>query len=85
MSSMLNQLIRWEANFVDLWKVPTKSCWVIFTIKDNDKEDDGKNDGGVDEPFNDIKELVAVSVEAGEPTDEVGEEGEPFLVESKRK
>jgi hypothetical protein len=41
--------------------------------------------GGVNEPFNDNKELVAVSIEAGEPTDEVGEEGESFLVESKRK
>jgi hypothetical protein len=42
-------------------------------IKDDDEEDDGKNDGGIDEPFNDNKELDAVSVEAGEPTDEVGE------------
>ncbi len=62
-----------------------KSCWVVFTIKDDNKEDEGKNDGGVSEPFNDNKELVAISVKAGEPTDEVGEEGEPFLVESKRK
>jgi hypothetical protein len=85
MSSMLSQLIRWEANLVDLGGASTKSCWVIFTIKDDTKEDDGKNDGGVDKPFNDNKELVAVSVKAGEPTDEVGEEGESFLVESKRK
>jgi hypothetical protein len=65
---------------VDLGGASTKSCWVVFTIEDDNKEDDGKNDGGVDEPFNDNKELVAVSVKAGEPTDEVGEEGEPFLV-----
>ncbi len=70
---------------MDLGGASTKSCWVIFTIKDDTKEDDGKNDGGVDKPFNDNKELVAVSVKAGEPTDEVGEEGESFLVESKRK
>ncbi len=70
---------------MDLGGASTKSCWVIFTIKDDNKEDDGKNDGGVDEPFNDNKELVAVSIKAGEPTDEVGEEREPFLVESKRK
>jgi hypothetical protein len=85
MSSMLSQLIRWDANLVDLGGGSTKSCRVVFTIEDDDKEDDGKNDGGVSKPFNDNKELVAVSVEAGEPTDEVGEEGEPFLVESKRK
>jgi hypothetical protein len=78
MSSMLNRLIRWEANFVDLGKAPTKSCRVIFMIKDDDKEDDG-------EPSNDFKELVAVSVEAGDPTDVVGEEGEPFLMDSKKK
>ena len=78
MSSMLNQLIRWEANFVNLGKAPTKSCWVVFTIKDDDKEDDG-------EPSNDFKELVAISVKAGDPTDVVGEEGEPFLMDSKKK
>ncbi len=70
---------------MDLGGGSTKSCRVIFTIKDDDKEDDGKNDGGVNEPFNDNNELVAVSVKAGEPTDEVGEEGESFLVKSKRK
>jgi hypothetical protein len=85
MSSMLSQLIRWEANLVDLGGASTKSCRVVFTIEDDDEEDDGENDGGVNEPFNDNKELVAIIVEAGEPTDEVGEEGEPFLVESKRK
>jgi hypothetical protein len=85
MSSMLSQLIRWEANLVDLGGASTKSCRVVFTIEDNDEEDDGKNDGGINKPFNNNKELVAVSVEAGEPTDEVGEEGGPFLVESKRK
>jgi hypothetical protein len=84
MSSILSQLIRWEANLVDLGRASTKSCRVVFTIKDDDKEDDGKNDGSVDEPFNENKELVAISVEVREPTDEVGEEGEPFLVESKR-
>jgi hypothetical protein len=85
MSSMLSQLIRWEAKWVNLGGASTKSFWVVFTIEDDDKEDDGKNDGGVDEPFNDNKELVAISVKAGEPTDEVGEVGEPFLVESKIK
>ncbi len=70
---------------MELGGASTKSYRVVFTIEDEDKEDDGKNDGGVDEPFNDNKELVAVSDEAGEPTDEVGEEGELFLVESKRK
>ncbi len=70
---------------MDLGGALIKSCRVVFTIEDDDEEDDGKNDGGVDKPFNDNKELVAVSVEAGEPTDEVGEEGKPFLVESKRK
>jgi hypothetical protein len=59
---------------VDLRGVSTKSCWVDFTIND-DKEDDGKNDGGVDDPFDNNKELVAISVEAGEPTEVVGEEG----------
>ncbi len=70
---------------MDLGGASTKSCRVVFMIEDDDEEDDGKNDGGVNEPFNDNKELVAVSVEAEEPTDEVGEEGGPFLVESKRK
>ncbi len=70
---------------MDLGRASTKSCWVIFTIEDDNEEDDGENDGGIDEPFNNNKELVAISVEAGEPTDGVGEEGEPFLVESKRK
>ncbi len=70
---------------MDLGGASTKSCRVVFTIEDNNEEDDGKNDGGVDEPFNYNKELVAISIKAGEPTDEVGEEGEPFLVESKRK
>ena len=70
---------------MDLWGDSTKSCRVVFTIKDDDEEDDGKNDGGINEPFNDNNELVAISVKGGKPTDEVGEEGEPFLVESKRK
>jgi hypothetical protein len=84
MSSMLSQLIRWEANLVNLGGASTKSCRDVFTIKDNYKEDDGKNDGGIDEPFNNNKDLVAVSAKVGEPTDEAGEEGEPFLVESKK-
>jgi hypothetical protein len=84
MSSMLSRLIRWEANLVDFGRASTKSCRVVFTIKDDDKEDDGKIDGSVDEPFNNNEELVAVSVEVRESRDEVGEEGEPFLVESKR-
>ena len=67
MSLMLSQLIRCNGNLVDLWGVSTKSCWVNFTIND-DREDNGENDGGVDDPFDDSKELVAVSVEAAEPT-----------------
>ncbi len=55
-----------------------QTCRVVFTIKDDNKEDDGK-------PSNDFKELVTVSVEAGDPTDVVGEEGEPFLMDSKKK
>ena len=70
---------------MDLGGASTKSCRVVFTIEDNDEEDDGKNDGGINKPFNNNKELVAISAKVGEPTDEVGEEGEPFLVESKRK
>jgi hypothetical protein len=74
MSLMLSQLIRCNGNLVDLQGVSTKSCRVGFTIKD-DKEDDGKNDGGVNDPSNDKKELVAVSAEMAEPTEVVGEEG----------
>ncbi len=70
---------------MDLGGASTKSCRVVFMIEDNVEEDDGENDVGVDKPFNDNKELVAVCVKAGERTDEVVEEGEPFLVESKRK
>ena len=44
MSSILNQLIRWEANFVDRANAPTKSLHVDFTIEDNNEEDDGDND-----------------------------------------
>jgi hypothetical protein len=68
---------------VDLQGVSTKSCRVDFTIN-NDKEDDGKNDDGVDDPFNDSKELVAVSVEAAEPTEVVGDKGGAFLMEAKQ-
>jgi hypothetical protein len=81
---MLSQLIRCDGNLVDLQGVSTKSCRVDFMINGN-KEDDGKNDGSVDDPFDDNKELVAVSVEAGEPTEVVGEEGGAFLMEAKRK
>jgi hypothetical protein len=49
----------------------------------DDKEDDGKNDGGVDNPFNDSRELLAVSVEAAEPTEVVGDKGGAFLMEVK--
>ena len=55
-----------------------------MTIND-DKEDDGKNDGGVDDPFNDRKELVTISVEAAEPTEVVGDKGGAFLMEAKQK
>ena len=69
---------------MDLRGVSSKSCRVDFTI-DNDKEDDGKNDGGVDDPFDDSKELVAISVEAAEPTEVVGDKGGAFLMEAKQK
>jgi hypothetical protein len=84
MSLMLSQLIRCNGNLVDLWGISTKSCWVDFTIDDNE-EDDDENDGGIDDPFDDNKELVAVSVEAREPTEVVGEKGGTFLMEAKRK
>ncbi len=84
MSLMLSQLIRRDGNLVDLWGVSTKSCWVDFTINDN-KEDDGKNDGGVDDPFDDNKEMVAVSVKAAEPIEVIGDKGGAFLMEAKRK
>ncbi len=64
MSLMLSQLIRCNGNLVNLWGVSTKSCRVDFTI-DEDKEDDGKNDGGVDNSFDDNKKLVAISIKAG--------------------
>ncbi len=84
MSLMLSQLIRCNGNLVDLRGVSTKSCQVDFTIND-DKEDDGENDGSVDNPFDDSKELVAVSVEAAEPTEVVGDKGGAFLMEAKQK
>jgi hypothetical protein len=84
MSLMLSQLIRCDGNLVDLWEVSTKSCWVGITI-DNDKEDDGENDGGVNNPFDDSKELVSVSVKAAEPTEVVGDKGGAFLMEAKQK
>jgi hypothetical protein len=84
MSLMLSQLIRCNGNLVDLRGVSTKSCWVNFTINDNE-EDDGKNDGGVDNPFDDSKELVAISIEAAEPTEVVGDKGGAFLMEAKQK
>jgi hypothetical protein len=72
MSLMLSQLIRCNGNLVDLWGVSTKSCRVNFTIDDN-KEDDGENDGGIGDPFDNNKELVAVSVKAAEPIEVVGD------------
>ncbi len=77
MSLMLSQLIRCDGNLVDLRGVSTKSCRVDFTMADN-KEDDGKNDGGVNNPFNDSKKLVAISVEAVELTEVVGNKGGIF-------
>ncbi len=74
MSLMLSQLIRCNGNLVDLWGVSLKSCWDDFTIN-NDKEDDGKNDGDINDPFDDSKELVAVSIEAAEPTSRRGQGG----------
>jgi hypothetical protein len=84
MFSMLSQLIRCDGNLVDLRGVSTKSCRVNITIN-NDKEDDGKNDGGVNNPFDDSKELIAVSVKAAEPTEVVGHKGGAFLMEAKQK
>ncbi len=83
-SLMLSQLIRCNGNLVDLRWVSTKSCRVDFTI-DNDKEDDGANDGGVDNPFDDSKELVAISVKAAESTEVIGDKGGAFLMEAKQK
>ncbi len=83
MSLMLSQLIRCDGNLVDSWGVSTKSCWVNFTINENE-EDDGKNDGGINDPFNDSKELVTVSVKAAESTEVVGDKGEAFLMEAKQ-
>jgi hypothetical protein len=77
MSLMLSQLIRCNGNLVDLWGVSTKSCPVDFTIN-NDEEDDGKNDGGVDDPFDDSKDLVAASIEAAKPTEVLGDKGGLF-------
>jgi hypothetical protein len=84
MSLMLSQLIRCDGNLVDLRGVSTKSCWVNFTIN-NDKEDDGENDGGIEDPLDDSKELVAVSIKAAEPTEVVGDKGGAFLMEAKQK
>ncbi len=81
MSLMLSQLIRCDGNLVDLRGVSTKRCRVDFMIND-DKEDDGKNDGGIDNPFNDSKELVAISVEAAESTEVVGDKVGAFLMEA---
>ncbi len=82
MSLMLSQLIRCDGNLVDLWGVSTKSCRVDFTIND-DEEDDGENDGGVNDPFNDSKELVTISIEVAEPTEVVGDKRGAFLMEAK--
>ena len=78
MSLMLSQLIRCNGNLVDLRGVSTKSCRVNFTIN-NDAEDDNKNDGGIDNPFDDSKELVAVRVKVAEPTEVVGDKGGAFF------
>ncbi len=84
MSSIMNQLIRWEANFVDWANAPTKSLQVDFTIEGDDEEDDGDNDGEVDKRSDNFeKELVTVCVDVGDPTDCVGEEGVPFFMDSK--
>jgi hypothetical protein len=81
---MLSQLIRCDGNLVDLRGVSTKSCRVDFTI-DDDEEDDGKNYGSVNDPFEDNKELVTVSAEAAEPIEVVGDKGGAFLIEAKKK
>ncbi len=61
MSSILNQLIRSEANFVDWANAPTKSLRVDFTIEGDDEEDDGDNDGEVDKRLDNFEEeLVTV-------------------------
>ncbi len=84
MSLMLSQLTRCDGNLVDLRGISTKSCRVDFTINE-DEEDDGKNDGSIDDPFDDSKELVAISVEGAEPTEVVGDKGGAFLMEAKQK
>ena len=68
---------------VDLRGVSTKSCRVDIMIN-KDKEDDGENDGGIDDPFDDSKELVAISVKAAEPTEVVGDKGGALLMEAKQ-
>jgi hypothetical protein len=73
-----HQLIRCNGNLVDLRGVSKKSCWVDFTIED-DEEVDGKNDCGINNPFDDSKELVDVSVEAAEPTEVIGGKGGAFF------
>jgi hypothetical protein len=83
MSLMLSQLIRYNGNLVDLRGISTKSCRVDFTIND-DKKDDDENDGGIDDPFDDSKELVAISVKAAEPTEVVGDKGGALLMEAKQ-
>jgi hypothetical protein len=77
-------VVRCNGSLVDLRGVSSKSCWVDIMINDN-KEDDGKNDGGIDDPFDDSKELVAISIEAAEPTEVIGEKGGAFLMEAKQK
>ena len=85
MSSILNQLIRWEANFDDRANAPTKSLRVEFTIEGDDEADDGDNDGKVDVRSDNFEEeLVTVRVNVGDPMDFVGEEGVPFFMDSKK-
>ena len=79
MSSILNQLIRWEACFADREQTsPTKSLRVDFTIEGDDEEDEGDNDGDVE------KELITVWVDVGLPTDLFGEEMMAFLFGSNK-
>ncbi len=85
MSSILNQLIRWEANFDDQANAPTKSLRVEFTIEGDDEEDDGDNDDKVNVRLDNFEEeLVTVRIDVGDPTEFVGEEGVPFFMDSKK-
>ena len=76
---MLNQLIRWEASFVDRETSPKKSLRVDFTIEGDNEEDEGDNDGDVE------KGLVTVWVDVWVPTGLIGEQIMAFFIDSNKK